>query len=196
MKVTAAWSGFVGAPGYSNFYWQDDAPEGSWEAGAVAAGTAVDTFFKAIKAYFPSQVIWKVQNDVPVIEDTTGEMVDVLSAGNYANIVATGGTASYSAASGAVVTWRSGGVRNGRRVRGRTFLVPTSTAIYDTDGTLHATGTGIIQNAATAMINTTGGLSLGVWARPTGPTATDGQWYPALTASVPDKVAILKSRRD
>ena len=196
LKVTCQWSGFVGAPGYSNFYWKEDDPTASFDSGAIAAATAVNTFFGAIKAYFPNQVNWRVLSDVPVIDENTGTLTDIASAGTFTPIVATGGTASYSAATGAVITWRTGGVRNGRRVRGRTFLVPTSTALYDVDGSLHPTGTGILQAAATALINTAGPRNIGVWARPSSTGASDGAWHPMLTASIPDKVAVLKSRRD
>lgn len=196
LKVTAKWDGFVGAPGYSNFYWKEEDPGASFDAGAVACGDAVQKFFNDIKLYFPPHVKWRVQTDVPVIDDTTGQMVDIASAGARGDIVGGAGNFAYSAPTGAVVTWRSNGVRNGRRVRGRTFLVPIAATATAQDGTLDATATGVLFTAAQAYINTAGARSPLVWARPTTPGGSDGVSHPIISASIPDKVAVLKSRRD
>lgn len=196
LKVTTRWDGFQGAPGYSNFYWHEQDPGGSFDLGASAAADAVVAFFTAIKGLFPTGLKWRVMPDVPVINDANGDIVNYASAGTRADIAATAAASGYSAASGAVVTWRSSGVRNGHRVRGRTFLVPGAFTIMDTDGSIVASALTTLNTAATAYINTVGERSPVVWARPTAPGATDGAMFPIITASIPDKVAVLKSRRD
>lgn len=196
LKITAKWDGFQGAPGYSNFYWREDDPAGSFDQGAQAAAVAVEKFFNDIKLYFPPHVKWRVQTDAAIIDENTGTMVDIASAGAHGDIIGTAGNFSYSAATGAVVSWRSNGVRNGRRVRGRTFLVPTAATALAQDGTLDNTASSVLFTAAQNYINTAGARSPVVWARPTTPTATDGIAHDIVTASVPDKVAVLKSRRD
>lgn len=196
LKVTAKWTGFAGAPGYSNFFWHEEDPAGSFDSGAIAAMNAVGTFFDSIKQWFPNTVKWNVQPDVPIIESTTGELVSYANGGARTDIVGTATNAAYSAASGVVVTWRTGGVVRGRRVRGRTFLVPTANVAYDLDGTLQSASAASFGTAATALINTVGQRSPVIWSRPSSKGASDGAFFPILTATVPDKVAILKSRRD
>lgn len=196
LKVTAQWTGFLGAPGYSNFFFMESDPTASTDGGSFASADAVQNFFNAIKSYLPNQAQVKVMTDVPVINPATGEMTDIRSAGTRTAIQGTGGSASYSAASGVVITWRTPGVKNGRRVRGRTFIVPTTTAAYDIDGSLHATGIGVFQTAAAGLIGAGTTQDFGVWSRPTAPGASDGAWFTATSGTVPDKVAILKSRRD
>jgi hypothetical protein len=165
-------------------------------AGATAGGDLVDGWFSGIKHLFPPAVKWRVQSDVPVIDETTGQMVDIASAGTRTDIVATAASGVYSAASGVVVTWRTTGVRNGRRVRGRTFLVPTANVAYENDGTIVAGAISSIGTANATLLGGVGAWQLGVWARPTAVGATDGIWHEATSSTIPDKVAVLRSRRD
>jgi hypothetical protein len=52
------------------------------------------------------------------------------------------------------------------------------------------------QTAASALATPANNIHLGVWSRPSAQGASDGDWFPTVSASVPDKVAILRSRRD
>lgn len=205
LRVKARWSGFTGSPGYSNFYFRDFADGAFTDTVADAAGDRVESFFLAIQNLFPTAVKITVQSDAEVIEETTGDITQILSTGTRAAVSGTAAAAAYSGASGCVVTWRTNGVVAGRRVRGRTFLVPTANVAYDLDGTLQNSTVTTLQTAANALINQTGTPDLGVWARPhkarTSPTgeaipARQGIWHVATSATIPDKVAILKSRRD
>ena len=47
------------------------------------------------------------------------------------------GQGGFAAGVGARVVWETGAVRNGRRVRGSTFVVPIWSSAYETNGTLH-----------------------------------------------------------
>jgi hypothetical protein len=205
LRVKARWSGFTGSPGYSNFYFRDFDSGSFTDAMADAAGDRVETFFGACATLFPNNVRITVQSDAEVIEETNGEIISVLSTGPRSAVAGTAAANAYSAASGVVVTWRTGGVVVGRRVRGRTFLVPTANVAYDLDGTLGSGPMNTIQTAANALAATTGSPDLGVWSRPhkarvakdgTNVPARDGSWYVVTSVTIPDKVAILKSRRD
>lgn len=196
LKVKVRWSGFVGSPGWSNFYFDTGTDEFHTPEQAGIAHGRVRNFFEAVKTKFPSAATFTVQPDIDVIAQTTGEMTNVLSAASVPPIQPGGTPAPYSAASGAVITWRTAGVRNGRRVRGRTFLVPVANGVYENDGTISPTVLNETVTAATAMVAPAAVLKQGVWARPTAPGATDGQWYPITTVSVPDMAAVLRSRRD
>ena len=205
MRVKARWSGFAGSPGYSNFYFRDFSSGAPTDADADAAADRVETFFQALPAYLTNATRITVQSDAEVIEETNGEIVSVLNAGARVAIAGTGGTGGYSAASGAVVTWRTGGVVAGRRVRGRTFLVPLAASAYGADGTITTGLVGTLQTAGAALISIAGSPDVGVWARPhkqhvnkAGETipARDGSWWAATSVTVPTKVAVLRSRRD
>jgi hypothetical protein len=206
LKITAAWSGFTGAPGYSNFYFKDFSVEGGnpVEADADAAGDRVETFFGAVAGLLPAAVKVTVSTEAAVIDEANGDILNFFSTGTRAAVSGTAAANGYSAASGVVVTWRTGGVVAGRRVRGRTFLVPTATVAYDLDGTLQNSSITTLQNAANALISDTGTPDLGVWARPMAAHTNakgeliperDGSWHNVLTASIPDRVAVLRSRR-
>jgi hypothetical protein len=196
LKVTAKWDGFNGGPGYSNFFFK---PQGFIESGdveAAAAANAVSSFFGSILSVFPNPLKITLQSDVPVIDETNGEMTHIANGGGWSAQQGTGGTAAYSGPSGAVVTWRTAGVRNSRRVRGRTFLVPLAGGIYDVDGSLAGGPLSTIRTAASALV-AAGGSSVDpvVWSRPSAPGASDGIAHIMNAATVNDSVAILRSRR-
>jgi hypothetical protein len=104
------------------------------------------------------------------------------------------GTAAsgYSSASGAVVGWITNGFHNGRRIRGRTFLVPLGGVAYDTDGTLSAAYLTKCRSAATLYV--TNG-SPAIFTRPQ-PGLSNGGATAVSAAQVNDKAAVLTSRRD
>lgn len=206
LRVKAKWTGFSGSPGYSNFYFRDTAGAAPTDAMAAAAATRIEDFFKALPAYLTNATRITLQSDAEVIEETTGEITTVLNAGTRVAVAGTATASGYSAASGAVVTWRSNGVVAGRRVRGRTFLVPLAYSAYATDGTITSGLLGTLSTAGNALISEAGTLDFGVWARPkqavlhedgvTWTGARDGSWFPASSVTVPSKVSVLRSRRD
>jgi hypothetical protein len=106
-----------------------------------------------------------------------------------------------------VINWKTAGVRAGRRVRGRSFLVPLLSQTFDVNGTATSAALTTVNGAAGPLYaGTEGDIRLGVWARPTAikdvngnPTGEyneDGVWHPATAHSVPDMAAVLRSRRD
>lgn len=199
LKVKARWHGFTGSPGYSNFFFREWSDGNYVPTQAEAAGCTgkVWNFFDAIKLAFPPVVNIQVESDVEVVNDTDNQLITVLNDGGRPNIVGTSGGTNYSAASGAVIGWQTGSVRNGRRVRGRTFLVPTSAAVFDINGTLTSSWVTTLQNAAAAMVAPAANSpDFGIYCRPSSPTVNDGAWFLATGARVPDMAAVLRSRRD
>lgn len=198
LRVTARWSGAVGLPGYSVFHFRDFTETG--EPTQAQAGVAVDkvrAFFVGIQSLLPNVVSVQVQSDVPVIEDTNGMMTSVFSAPSVAAVGGSAGMSTeYAAPVGAVVTWRTGQVRNGRIIRGRTFLVPLARTAFAADGTLAESAISAINTAATTLRDPAGSGDLGVYSRPSVKGATDGRWAFASGHSVPDMGAVLRSRRD
>lgn len=200
LRVRSVWSGFNGAPGYTNLFFRDFSAtsEGDSTASDEAASGAVDRvrgFWGAISAALPDDVTITPEQTVDLLDDTNGRLIDSFTSSSGGSVV--GGSAGrYSSASGAVVTWRTGGIREGRRIRGRTFIVPLAGDSYTTSGRLDPAVRQIIQTAANNLASIAGTPDLGVYARPSGPNAVDGQWSIVTGASVPDLPAILRSRRD
>jgi hypothetical protein len=197
LRVKMRWQGFTGAPGYSVFHMRDFTTEEPDNTDAQAAVDRIDTFAQTISGLMPYQSSLVVSNDVDVLEDTTGEMINVLSAvADAPHASGMPNTATFAGPVGAVITWRTGGVRNGRRIRGRTFLVPLVSAAFDNTGAVQSAAAATIAGAATALADASGTPDLGVYARPSGPGATDGQWTAVTGYSIPSFGAVLRSRRD
>lgn len=172
------WTGAAGLPGVSTFY---------------NVGTPQDfiskakTFFEAVKAFIP--------NDVTITFPSTGNVVNVESG----NVVATwlagqadptlgAGSGTYAAPVGAVINWNTSLYVAGRRLRGKTFLVPCVGGVYDSAGRITTANMPILRNAANAL---TGGSSPMCIYSPSHRVQAD-----VTTATVPQMAAVLRSRRD
>lgn len=195
LRVKINWTGFVGAPGYTNLYFSEFTESGYTQAMADGAVAKAVTFVNGIKTYLPNTVTIGVDPTVEIVQSDTGNLVGFFTTTPAA---ASAGAASgtYSAATGICFSWGTNGVRNNRRVRGRTFVVPFGGPYYDLDGTINNTALTALRGVGTALLATGGVTDFGIWGRPTSKGATDGVWFPAETATVKDKVAVLRSRRD
>lgn len=196
VRVKLKWTGFSGAPGYSNFFYRDDASGAPTQTTADDAVAKVLAFGGAVRSHLPAEVSLQIQNDVEVLEETNGQLVNVLNVTAPPSLPGEMASAPYSAASGGVVTWRTGGVLRGRRVRGRTFLVPLASAAYQNDGTIAPAVLTSLNTNFQSFISDTNSAILGVYCRPSAKGASDGAWFQVTSFSVPDKVAVLRSRRD
>lgn len=191
VRIQAVWTGFQGGPGYTHWYGISD---GDSAAAAAALAPRMRTFFDSIKGLIPSNVDIKVQRTYQVLNDQNGHVTNEAQLAVDPAILSGTAVGVYSAASGAVMNWETGFFNaNGRRVRGRTYLVPLSSTAMENDGTLSSTAFNTLQAAGTAALGGTG--SLGVWTRPS-PGGSDGDFNIAISALVKDKVAVLTSRRD
>lgn len=207
LRVKLRWSGFIGGPGYSVLHFRDFGGTEPTLADAQAAVDKVDDFGQALQALIPYQTALNVLPEAEVLEDTTGELQTVLTttpAAGWGSTVSLGQT--FAGPVGAVVNWKTDAVRNGRRIRGRTFLVPLTNGVYEGNGTLGGTVITTIQTAASALRDSTGLADLCIYARPTpildvegNPTGEynpDGMTGLVTSSSVPDMAAVLRSRRD
>lgn len=200
LRVTARWSGWSGAPGYSNFYFGTD--PGFFDGGllgdaaaaaALSAQQRVYSAFLTMRAQIPSGLTVTSIQGVDVLDSDSGEIQGVIDTGDDLNVTGTG-AGGFSAASGAVVNWRTNDYRFGRRIRGRTFLVPITGSAYEDDGSLTSSALGDFREFAEDMVNGGGAPVLGVWSRP---RAGAGGVFASVTgANVPDMAAVLRSRRD
>lgn len=184
-RITALWSGAAGLPGYTRLRFDGDLDS----AGAAAAAGRIRAFFDSIKTLLPSGVnigFAEAAQVFDVASVLTGEV-------QYAPPlpVAGSGAGGYSAASGCVVNWLTGAVRNGRKVRGRTFLVPLANTGYQSDGTLAPATVTTVTAAAQALLAGTPAMTVA------SVYSGGGGGITGVTgATVPDRAAVLRSRRD
>lgn len=193
-RIRVALTGFIGAPGVCTFYGTN----------GPSLFPAVQAMWGSLATKMPPTVSVTVEPFGDSIEDTTGAIT-----GSWSIAPATGfaGGASgpYSAPSGACLTWLTDSVLDGRRIKGRTFLVPLSDFIYDNDGTLKGSDVIDLRATCAAYVAAAAGAAV-VWHRPrkasiatpTRPArvARLGGHGVITGSSVKDKIAVLRSRRD
>lgn len=191
LRVKVRWTGFSGAPGYNVFHFgQWDVPDLSHAQGAV---DALSTFYTSLRLYHPAAVKWDIDPAVEVLHSPNGELISYLQAAQPATISATG-TGNWSSPTGYCINWLTDTVRRGRRVRGKSFMVPMSASAMSVDGTLDSSALTAI-NAAANGLAAGAGPALIVYGRPT-PDTSDGVVADVMGIRVADKAAVLRSRRD
>jgi hypothetical protein len=177
-QIRVTWTGLSGLPGVSTFYSSGDKD---------VTIAAIRTFFEGIATSLPSAVRINYPTSGVDVDISTGAVTGAWTSLSRAATAGTN-TGLFAAPAGAVVNWRTGFYLGGRELRGKTFLVPLSGSAYQSDGTLVDTVRQGIQDAATTLIGST--VPPRIWSRKQGADAT------VTAASVPDKVVILRSRRD
>jgi hypothetical protein len=191
LRVRCIWSGFPGGPGVSTHYLGVGYP-----AGSIAA---IRTFYNALAGLLPNTLNIQVPGSGDLIDDASGSIVGTWSDTTPA-VVAGSSASGYAAPVGALVRWNTGGIVAGRRVRGKTFIVP-GVNMFEPGGTPIASAITTMTTAATALVTATTPALL-VWARPFDPVPPDtrphrdGTSHAVTSAFVPDKSMVLLSRRD
>lgn len=195
-RVTAVWSGFLGAPGYTKFSFLNVVGT----AGAGSVTNAARTFINSFAAAMPSGTTVQVAKEVGEYDEVTGQLIGELSATATPAPISGLSVAKYVGGSGLFIGWRTGAIWQGRRVIGRTFIVPQESTIFDTNGTLVSATLASAQSAADAFIADSNSV-LGVWSRifttdaAGKPHQTNGAAFQATTAYVRDQASGLRSRR-
>lgn len=187
-RLTVRMDGWPGAPGFMTFYCLSPTPFRS----------AVVAFIDAVKGNFPASVTFTVPVEIDKLDDSSGDLVGIETEGTT---YTTAGiqTSGYAAPAGACISWITNAFAAGRRVRGRTFLVPLAGVIFQTDGTLDTVPLGNMRNAAVDLFTA---CDLAVWRRPhtadpakPGDVSYPGAAYEVTGAQVSDRAAVLRSRR-
>jgi len=199
LQVTWQWSGFQGAPGYTNLFF--DAAGGT-SADALAAVEKSQVFFSGLTPQLPDDVHLSVDGAVRLISDIDGELIDIYTVSGFTELVG-GQPGNYAAPVGAVVHWLTHTVNGTRRMTGTTFIVPCSSAVFEPNGSLAPSTVLTIGTAAQSFLDEPG-PQFGVWGRPkyakpatTPPTIVrNGKWGPVVSQRVSDMAAVLTSRRD
>ena len=194
-RVQAIMTGFAGAPGLMQFYFNGAAAGSFTTADATAAVAAVRALINSCSGVFPGSVAIQVQSAVETLEATTGQLIGVEAATPVAVVAATG-TGTVVIAQGPLIQWFTGLVVGRRLLRGRTFLTPSTQNDLASTGTVAPAVIVTVLAAANAYIATTGPSPV-IWHRPV-PYATgaNGVASEIVSAQVPSTVAVLRSRRD
>jgi hypothetical protein len=156
----------------------------------------VRTFWDTIKNHFPNAVKWDVQPTVSVIDVQTGALEREYVTDEQPVQVSGQGSGPYPAPSGACIVWKTATVVSGKKLSGKTYLVPVVGSSFQDDGSLIASLPTTVVAATLPLIgeSTVFGEQMVVWRRPR--AGAPGAIGPVTQGVVADKAAILRSRRD
>lgn len=188
------WEGGPSSPGLTIFNCRDNGT-GDWEVAAAA----MRTFFNGLVLKIPNEYTLRVNPLINLYSETSGELqgeVTLQGTGIPAAVTGTG-TGAHASGVGCRIDWKTSAIRNGRRVTGRTYLVPTIGSYFDQDGSVLSTFITELQTAGDNLKNSlsAAGLELCVWSRPT-VAAPVGLLSPVVAAAPSVKAAVLRKRRD
>jgi len=175
-----------------------------WNTSATATGwpAAVKTFLNAHPLDFPAALTFSVPNTGDVLDVATGTLVGAWVDGPTQTSFNGANTGDYAKGVGARVVWNTGAIHSGRRVVGYNFLVPLAGGVFDSDGTLDEAFRTNWQGYAAAYLTSQAQAAVYLPPKPVRPKksggtlpAEDGYFAPIASATVPDRVSWLKSRR-
>lgn len=193
-RVRTILTGFAGAPGVCTMYCLDPA----------TFRPLLRSFWFNVSSEVPTEVNMVIENSGDILDSVSGELTGTWTAGAVDPVQGVN-AANHAAPAGAVVNWLTGSVLNGRRLRGRSFIVPLSVSSYDSDGSLAFSSFSKLQGTADTLVSSAVSNfvvwhrpRLAVAATPTAPAvvARAGGHAPVSSSRVSDNVAILRSRRD
>jgi len=199
-RMRLLWTGFPGAPGFTNLFFAS--VPGDLQTDADGSAPFVRGLTSSWADWMPSDVHIKVDSQVDEIDVAKGTLIDSTTLTTPPAEVVGVQSGTYAAPSGASIRWKTATVYNGHRIQGRTFVVPLAGAAFTAGGALGPTQqTALATGAATFLTNCPNFV---VWARPKlgDPTATppvadvDGATGAVTSSSVPSLATVLRSRRD
>ena len=165
---------------------------------APAAATAITAWLNGVMDASLAVVSARLQSAPDLVDEDTGTITGAVSVAAQASQAGTAAVGSgYWAGVGGRIRWQTNGIRNGRRVIGTSFIVPLWADYAESDGTLKAAGMTILQNASNTLLTalTAATSPLCVYSRPSAPGAADGELHLVTSATVPDQVSWLTTRR-
>lgn len=177
------------------------------ESGAVNLQGAVDAlraWFDTVNDFLPNEVVVNFPAEVSDLNTASGELEGIEVVTPPPSVTGAG-VGVWVGGAGLLTQWNTGDVRDGVRVRGRTFLVPATAVSFEADGTpLPGTINGLVGAGNTLLVSMSAVLSnLVVYSRfrPAAPgpppvTERDGAEFFVTSASCPNRSAILRERRD
>ncbi len=194
LRIRAVTTGWIGAPGLSQFYFAPTTGTVLTPTDATDAAAAIHTFYNAVKNSYPATWAMTITSAVQVLEATTGALLREVAVTPPGTVAGTGNPNFRSTASGPVMSWHTSGVFGGRLLRGRTFMVPTDQVSFNSQGQIDGTVAAYFQAAGAALLATTTPIFV-IWHRP-GPSGVGGGSGEVTACTVSATEGILRSRRD
>lgn len=180
-RYRTVFTGVTGTPWVSLMHFED---------AATPAGFYIEflqDFWGAIFSYVTDSVSGSVEAEVVYFEDSTGA-IDSVQSGEAAGFQGVSEVDPLPFANQALIQWRTGQYVGGREIRGKTF-VPGLTEDASTGGLIAGNVVSGIQAAANELISDGNG-ALRVY------SPTRGTSAPVTSATVTNRFAVLRSRRD
>lgn len=190
-RARVVWSGWPGGPGLSTFYFDQ----------ATTNMAALLAFWTSARTVVPAGVSFNVPNSGDQIDPGTGKIVGTWTGSGGGVTTTTGTAAAYSGTSGCVIRWQTGGILNGRRLLGRTYMVPLKGSMYGNDGSIDEASIASLVTACATLILAYS-PNLVAWSKPRN-AGTNGPGDPgkaslvsAITSAfIPDLAVVMRSRR-
>jgi hypothetical protein len=189
VQYRASWSIPNAGPSVSTFHFLGDVVNEP-----VALAAAVRAFFAGLVATIPNDVTVSFAPEFTIHDVATGTLIGTAPVTPPAAVVGTA-TGSWAAGAGVRIDWLTAYIRNGRRVRGRTFIVPAGGGSYGTDGrvlpALITSGNAAADTFRDAAL--AAGNPFAVWSRPT--ASLPGAIFPVTDGATSGLVATLRGRK-
>ena len=150
---------------------------------------ALKDFFTTLKATCPSGITWTIDSAYTLLDETNGDIVDAGTDGTTQTVTSGGTGTNFANGVGYRIVWNTGGIFHNRRVKGSTFIVPLVADYLEGASNISSVAQTAAGSAAATLIAS--GHEMVVWSRGEG----DGEKNAVLSATVPDKVSWLRSRR-
>lgn len=190
--IHATWTGTPSDPGVSTFCVRDETG-----VNTDAAVAAVRDFFASLSASIPDEITITVDPLVEQFDEATGTLTgEFLSTTTPLPVDGTF-SAGYASGVGVRIDWRTSTIRQGRRLRGRTFLVPTGHESFTSAGAVDPGMISSVDAAALTFVDACqlAGTPLVVWGRPSD-TLGSGLAGEVVLGRCAPKPAFLRGRRD
>ena len=194
-SVTAG--GDTGGNMISRWHWQraDLGAPTATDGGNAAA--SIYAFYNGLTGHYPPDIVWHTNPTFSVIDLDSGTLVEYLNISNTIPDVVGAGGAGHAAGVGSSVTWRTSTVSSKRLMRGRAYLVPTSSFEFQNDGTVGPSVIAALNAAATAARNSfaTYNLRFVLYHRPAKGATTGGKVGPVTSFTIATQPTLLRTRR-
>lgn len=181
-RVRTVFTGVAGSPYYSNLYFTQ-------EGGTAAqARAAVNTFWEANKALITSNLKWSIENEVPLVDQVSGDVVGVDSDATSYVSQGTRSDTPIPYSNQVLARLRTGVYLGGKEIRGRIFIPGFTQISQNSDGVIGSAAAGVATNLNALIANAN--AQLVVWAK------SKGTYAVVNSGSVWNQFAVLRSRRD
>jgi hypothetical protein len=193
MRVRFTLSSLEGLPGLHTTYW-NGASSTPVQADATDVAARVRAFWNSLAGQMANALVIAPVAGVDILDQTTGALVGGLNSGSLASVTGSG-TGSLPSATMLLLKYGTGVIVGGRRLQGRSFIGPVSTAVNTGGNPTAASATALVTAAAFLTSGATAS-QLVVWHRPSVAAPAGGSVAPVTIFGTAIEFAVLRSRRD